>query len=468
MISWFRDSDVVDVIQWAIRLAMLFIVPSRRTPEAARSWLLLIFFLPIPGLILFLLIGSPRFPTWRVDRFRQMRSWLDELRDRLHSSGVVVEPGNDVTALAEKLGFLPAVEGNSMELIDDYDSVIERLVEDIDAAKKHVRILSYIFADDRTGMLVIDALGRAVDRGVDCHVILDAVGSHHWARATLEALQQRGVQARGALPFRPLRHRTRRDMRNHRKLFIVDGGIGYAGSQNIVCRDFRPGVVNRELVARVTGPAVVEMTAVFLTDWYLETEQLLDPEPPIPARSGKCRLQVLPSGADYRLEGFQTLLTWQVDRAQQQVVLVTPYFVPDDSLVSALRTAVARGVEVHIVVSAVIDQPIVNLAQSSYYDQLLRGGVRIHRYRQYLLHAKSVRIDESLGIVGSSNVDIRSFQLNEEVSLLLIDGPSVASLREIQDGYVAGSDELTLGEWRARSPFRKFLEGGARMVGPLL
>jgi cardiolipin synthase len=397
-----------------------------------------------------------------------MRVWFDELGDRLRSSGVLVEPGNEVTSLAEKLGYLPAVEGNRMELIDDYDSVIERLVADIDAAKNHVRILSYIFADDRNGMLVIEALGRAVSRGVDCHVIIDVVGSHHWARGTLAALHERGVQARAALPFRPLRHRTRRDMRNHRKLFIVDGEIGYAGSQNIVCRDFRPGVVNRELVARVTGPAVVEMTAVFLTDWYLETEQLLDPEPRIPAPAGKCSLQVLPSGADYRLEGFQTLLTWQIDRARDQVVLVTPYFVPDDSLVSALRTAVVRGVEVHVIVSAVVDQPIVNLAQSSYYDQLLTGGVRIHRYRDYLLHAKSVRIDDSLGIVGSSNVDIRSFQLNEEVSLLLIDGPSVASLRQIQDGYLAASDELTLGEWRGRSPFRKFVEGGARMVGPLL
>jgi cardiolipin synthase len=468
MISWFRDSDVVDVIQWAIRLAMLFIVPSRRTPEAARSWLLLIFFLPIPGLILFLLIGSPRFPAWRVDRFRKMRAWFDGLRDRLHAKGVLVEPGDEVTALAERLGYLPAVEGNDVELIDDYDGVIQRLVADIDRAKMHVRILSYIFADDRNGMLVIDALGRAVDRGVACHVIIDVVGSHKWARGTLAALQTKGVHACAALPFRPLRHRTRRDMRNHRKLFIIDGEIGYAGSQNIICRDFRPGVVNRELVARVTGPAVVEMTAVFLTDWYLETEQLLDPEPAFPAHAGKCQLQVLPSGADYTLEGFQTLLNWQVDRAQKQVVLVTPYFVPDDSLISALRTAVVRGVEVHVIVSEIVDQPIVNLAQSSYYDELLRGGVRIHRYREYLLHAKSVRIDERLGIVGSSNVDIRSFQLNEEVSLLLLDGPSVASLREIQDGYIAGSDELTLGEWRARSPFRKFLEGGARMVGPLL
>lgn len=468
MFSWFRESDVAVAIEWAIRLTMLVIVPSRRTPEAARSWLLLIFFLPIPGLILFLLIGSPRFPAWRVERFKTMRGWFQKLRDALHASGAIVEPGDEVTALAERLGYLPAVEGNNMELIDDYDGVIDRLVKDIDGAKKHVRILSYIFADDRVGMMVIDALGRAVQRGVECHVIVDVVGSHKWVRRTLAALQERRVQARAALPFRPLRHRTRRDMRNHRKLFIIDGEIGYAGSQNIICRDFRPGVVNRELVARVTGPAVAEMTAVFLTDWYLETEQMLDAEPAIPAPAGKCRLQVLPSGADYPLEGFQTLLAWQVDRAQKQVVLVTPYFVPDDSLVSSLRTAIVRGVEVHVVVSEVVDQPLVNLAQSSYYDQLLSGGVRIYRYRDYLLHAKSVRIDERLGIVGSSNVDIRSFQLNEEVSLLLIDGPSVASLRAIQDGYLAASDELRLGEWRARSPFRKFVEGGARMVGPLL
>jgi cardiolipin synthase len=468
MTSWFGDSDVLDVIQWLIRLTMLVIIPFRRTPEAARSWLLLIFFLPIPGLLLFLLIGSPRFPAWRVERFKRMRSRFDTLRERLHGAEALVEPGNDVTSLAQRLGYLPAVGGNSLELIDDYDGAISRLVADIDQARRHVRILTYIFADDEVGLKVIDALGRAVERGIVCHVLVDVVGSHKWVRRTLRLLREKGVDARAALPFRPLRHRTRRDMRNHRKLFIIDGEIGYAGSQNIICRDFRPGVVNRELVARVIGPAVVEMTAVFLTDWYLETEQLLEDEPPIPASSGKCRMQILPSGADYPLEGFQTLLTWQVDRAEREVVLVTPYFVPDDSLVSALSTAVLRGVDVHVIVSKVVDQPLVNLAQSSYYDQLLSRGVHIHRYRDYLLHAKAVRIDDELGVIGSSNVDIRSFQLNEEVSLLLIDGDSLGRLRQVQDGYLAASEELHLDEWRKRSPFRKFIEGGARMVGPLL
>jgi cardiolipin synthase len=468
MISWFRDSDVIDVIQWTIRLGMLAVVPFRRTSAAARSWLLLIFFLPIPGLLLFLLIGSPRFPAWRVERFKSMRAFLRGLAERLRSSDAVPHEPSEVTSLAQRLGFLPAVEGNGVELLDDYDGVVARLVADIDAARSHVRILTYIFACDEVGCRVIDALGRAVGRGVDCHVLVDVVGSHKWVRKTLRMLNERGVDARAALPFRPLRHRTRRDMRNHRKLYIIDGQIGYAGSQNIICRDFRPGVVNRELAARVTGPAVAEMTAVFLTDWYLETEQMLEPEPPIPAPAGKCTLQVLPSGADYPLEGFQTLLTWQVDRAQREVVLVTPYFIPDDSLVSAMSTAVVRGVDVRVVVSKVVDQPFVNLAQSSYYDQLLACGVRIHRYRDYLLHAKTVRIDDELGIIGSSNVDIRSFQLNEEVSLLLIDGGSLGRLREIQEGYLAGSDELNLDEWRRRSWLRKFAEAMARLVGPLL
>lgn len=468
MISWFSDSMLLYVVEWLIRLGMLLVVPFRRSPAAARSWLLLIFFLPIPGLLLFLLIGSPRFPAWRVQRFDQMRGFLTDLAARLRSGGLVTKRESDITALAERLGYLPPVGGNAIELLDDYDIVVERLVADIDGAQSSVRICTYIFAHDAVGLRVIDALGRAVERGVACHVLIDVVGSHRWVRRTLRLLEQKRVPARAALPFRPLRHRTRRDMRNHRKLFIIDEAIGYAGSQNIICRDFRPGVVNRELVARVTGPAVAEMNAVFLTDWFLETEQMLDQAPAIPAAAGKCDLQVLPSGADYPLEGFQTLLTWQVDRARSEVVLVTPYLIPDDGLLAALSTAVLRGVDVRVVVSAVVDQPLVNLAQSSYYDELLACGVHIHRYREYLLHAKTLRIDQELGIIGSSNVDIRSFQLNEEVSLLLIDGPSLKRLAQIQDGYIAASDELIRSEWRKRSPLRKLAEGGARLVSPLL
>lgn len=457
------------IAEWGIRLTMLAVVPLRRTPAAAASWLLLIFFLPVPGLLLFAAIGSPRFPAWRVERFESLRGFFEDVAGRIAGEAPAAsEKAGEVVELAGRLGHFPAASGNAIELIDDYDTVIARLIADIDAAREHVRLLSYIFADDATAQRVIAALGRAVARGVPCHVLVDPVGSYRWLKGTLHALRGQGVRVRRMLPFRLIRGRTRRDMRNHRKLFLIDGRIGYAGSLNIVAKDFRPGVTNRELVARVTGPVVAAMSAIFVSDWFLETEEMLEPAVALPPPGGASTLQVLPSGANYPLEGFLTLLTWQVARAEREVVLVTPYFIPDEGLLGALITAVLRGVEVHVIVSEVVDQLLVNLAQASYYDELLAHGVRIHRYRGYLLHAKAVRIDDTLGIVGSSNVDVRSFQLNEEVSLLLLDRPAIDELARIQRGYIAGSDELLLAEWRARPRTRRFVENGARLVSPLL
>ena len=188
----------------------------------------------------------------------------------------------------------------------------------------------------------------------------------------------------------------------------------------------------------------------------------------MPEAAGDTIAQVLPSGADYPLRGFETLLVWQIHRAAERAILVTPYLIPDDDLIGAMRTAVTRGVEIDLVVSEVVDQRLVNLAQASYYDELMGCGVRIHRYRGELLHAKNVSVDGRLGIAGSSNVDIRSFQLNEEVSLLLLDAASIARLEEVQRGYLARSDRLDLEAWRRRGRVRRTGEAIARLVSPLL
>lgn len=458
------------IAEWLVRIGALAILPWRRSPAVVRSWLLMIFFLPIPGLLLFVLIGRPRFPKWRQARSRALMPFLAETTHRLTAEALAPldQPQQEIADLASRLGRLPAVGGNAIELLDDYDTVIDRLVADIDAARIHVRLLAYIFADDAVGTRVIDALGRAVARGVAAHVIFDPVGSHAWAKGTVRKLQAADVEVRAALPFHLLRGRTRRDMRNHRKLFLIDGAIGYAGSLNIVARDFRPGVVNRELVARATGPIVTEIEAVFIGDWFLETEQMLDTCPAIPAATGEAIAQLLPSGADFPLHGFETLLVWQIHEARERAIIVTPYFIPDDDLLAAMRTAVVRGVEINLVVSEVVDQRLVNLAQSSYYLELMQCGVRVFRYRDELLHAKNVSIDGRLGIAGSSNVDIRSFQLNEEVSLLLHDRQSIARLEEIQRGYLARSEQLLPDRWRTRGRLRRVGEATARLVSPLL
>ena len=457
------------ICDWVIRIAMLLVVPLRRTPEATRSWLLLIFFLPIVGLLLYLAIGRPRFPAWRRARFASFSPGLTNLSARLDPASMAgSEPRQRVSALVQKLGGWPAVEGNDVEFLDDYDDVVERLIADIDRAQDDVRLLVYIFADDAIGRQVIEALGRAVRRGVVCHVLVDPVGSHRWIRNTIRLLHEAGVETREALPSHWIRGRTRRDMRNHRKLFLIDGAIGFAGSQNIVAKDFRPGITNRELVLRVTGPVVAELAALFVGDWYLETETILSTRIDLPASTGAAIAQLLPSGADYSVEGFETLLVSQVHAARDRVMITTPYLIPDESLLGAMRTAALRGVPVDMIVSAVVDQPFVSLAQRSYYDELLEAGVRIHRYRDDLLHAKSVSIDGTMAIVGSSNVDIRSFQLNNEASLIFYDSTSIATLERIQREYIAHSDPLNLAQWRGRAPLAKVAENLARLVTPLL
>lgn len=453
------------LVEWSIRLAMVVIVPLRRPPEAARSWLLLVFFLPVPALVLYRLIGRPRFPAWRQQRFAEATT----LRRRACAS--LPAPGNPVPGiaeLAERLGEFPATGASDLSLLSDYDLSIDSLVTDIEAAEISVHLLTYIFADDKTGHKVAAALGRAVRRGVDVRVLIDAVGSRPWKRRTLALLAAEGVPCRLVLPVRwwTTVRRARADLRNHRKIAVMDGRLAYVGSQNIVDRNFRRGVVNDELVARVEGPVATAVAAVFASDWYLETREAL-PAPTMPATAA-ASVQVMPSGPDYGVPGFERLLVALIHAAQTRVILVSPYLIPDEALLAALQTAAYRGVTIDLVVSRVVDQRMVRLAQRSFYDELMSMGVRIHRYRRHLLHAKHVSIDDRIGVIGSGNADLRSFMLNAEISMLLYEPAHVAELVVQQAQCMALSDRLDLVEWRRRPMVRSLAENLARLVSPLL
>ena len=462
--------------EWAIRLAMVALVPFRRSPEAARSWLLLLFFLPIPGLLLYLMIGRPAFPKWRTQRFATLPKLFAPSAEAL-AQAVTVAPASladrhqQIATLTRNLGRMPVTGGNRLDVLTDYQGVVDRLVADIDAAQDHVHVLVYIFADDATGQRLIDALGRAAARGLSCRVLIDALGSRLWADDVTEALRAVGVQAHQALPVRPFRWRpARADLRNHRKLTVIDGRIAYVGSQNWVNADFRPGVLNEELMVRVEGPVAASIQAVFLSDWYLEREEFLTGTslfpPPVPI--GDVPLQLLPSGPDYPVAGAERLTVALIYAARQRVVITTPYFIPDEGLIEAMQTAVLRGVEVLLVVSLVQDQRLVGLAQRSFYAELLRSGVRIFLYRGRLLHAKHLTVDDDIASIGSSNVDIRSFTLNAEANLIVYDPAVVATLCKIQRRYFTNSLELDIEQWRQRPRYRKVEENIARLVSPLL
>lgn len=471
--------SLITLSEWTIRIAALVVVPQRRAPAAARGWLLLILFVPFAGLALYLLIGRPAFPAWRQRRAETMAALRQETPPD-GTSGATPDgaegPASEIAHLASAVGAWPPVAGNGLTFHPDYEECITHIIADIDAASHSVDLLAYIFASDRIGERVAAALRRAGERGVRCRVLFDPVGSARWRSRTQALLRDSGASYRQALPLRILRGFTRRDLRNHRKLYLIDGltggGIGWIGSQNIVAPDFRPGVVNRELMVRARGPLVAQMQLQFETDWHLESGGAL----PLPlaapeagrGMAGTAVAQLLPSGPDFAVEGFQSLLVWQLHRAMRRVVIVTPYFIPDTDLLAALRTALLRGVEVDLLLSHVMDQPLVGLAQRSFYAELLAMGVNIHRFPHYLLHAKNLVIDDHLAVVGSSNIDIRSFQLNLELNLLLLDAASVAGVATIQQAWLAESEPLRAEDWNRRPFVQRVVENIARLFDSLI
>lgn len=460
--------------EWVIRAVLLVVVPFRRNPEAAKGWLLLALVDPWLALVLYFLIGRPSLPRERRRHLKRLPALLNDVRARLHGHPNVLKPRIDpvlahAATLAQHLGYLPILGGNAAELLGDYDGVIDRLVADIEAATSHVHLLFYIFADDATGRTVIEALDRATKRGVVCRVLFDAIGSRAWASGLEPRLAAAGVAAHGMLPIGILRRRM--DIRNHRKIAVVDGRIAYTGSQNIVdARNPDDDLVSKELMVRVVGPVALELQAVFVVDWFLETGETLEtPELfPVPVEAGTIAAQALPSGPDFPLENVQRLTVALIHGAQSRVVITTPYFIPDEALMQALETAVLRGVAVHIVVPRAADHPLVRLAQRSYYQELLEAGVVIHQYRERFLHAKHLSIDSEIALIGTSNMDIRSFALNGEISLVFYDRGLAERLRAEQEKYFQRAQRLAPDRWKRRPLPVKVGENLARLLSPLL
>jgi cardiolipin synthase len=462
--------------EWAIQLVMLAVVPFRRTPAAAKGWLLFIFFLPWIGLLLYALIGRPTMPRWRVEQMARLPQAMAKVRERVLNHPNVFHPellpGLEWTGyLAEKLGRMPSLGGNAAEIMVDYDTILARLVTEIDHARNHVHLLYFLFAVDTATVPVIAALGRAVERGVACRVLVDALGSRSTLPILIPKLTALGVDTREMLPVDLFRlKRARLDLRNHRKIAIVDGRVALTGSQNLVASDFVAGINYEELVLRLTGPAVLELQYIFAADWFLETNEVLEGEDifPGPEITGSIPIQALASGPDFPTQNNQRFIVALIHAARNQIKITTPYFIPDEPMLQALQTAVLRGVDVHLVVSETEDQVLVSWAQRSYYEELLEAGVKVHLYQKNFLHAKFLTIDDHIGLVGTSNMDIRSFVLNAEHILVIHDPGMTSRLKTEQQRYISNCRSLALQHWRQR-PFRiKLAEHLARLMSPLL
>ena len=467
--------NALGVVSWAIRIAAFIIVPFRRSPAEARTWLLAFFVAPVPAWLLYLAIGRPEHSKKRKALFAQLPDVLERAvtRSGLSTAGFdtnVFPRQKSIAQLATNLASLPPLPANDIELLPDYDGVIDRLVEDIDAARHHVHLEFYIFANDATAERIMVALERAEGRGVKTRVLIDAMGSFGFSRKTERNLRAAGVEVQRVLPLARRWNASRIDLRNHRKIVIIDGMIGYTGSQNAVDAAVSENFVHQELMCRVRGPIVGALQIVFLGDWYLETETELDDSALFDndRAAGQSVLQTLPTGPDYEQGRVDMIFTEMFYAARDEIVIATPYFVPNEPLLQALKTAATREVKVTLILSRRLDSKIVSYAQRSYYTELLKAGVNIVLFGPDFLHAKHMRIDDCCALIGSSNMDVRSFELNAEISIIIYDQAPIAELRKIETMFIEKSERLDFETWKARSLLAKTTENSMRLLSDLL
>ena len=483
MSGWTWGLIAIIVIDMAIRIAAVIIIPRNRRPTAAMAWLLAIFFIPVIGALLFLLIGFPQLPAARRRKQVEINTRILERSEGV-DFGTVREDAptwfNSLVALNRNLGAMPLTGDNAATVSSNYEASIAHMTQAVREATRYVHVEFYILQVDATTEDFFRALEEAIARGVTVRVLMD-----HWAnrgkpfyKQTCERLDAMGAQWRLMLPVRPIKGEYLRiDLRNHRKLLVVDGHVAFTGSQNMTDSTYnleaniKRGLHWVDIMVRIEGPVVSSMNAVFLGDWFNETGEVLTDEVDLfSTRTGPGDLdcQIVPSGPGFEFQNNLKLFVGLLHAAQERIIVVSPYFIPDESLLVAITSACQRGVQVELFVSETGDQAMVYHAQRSYYEELLRAGVTIWMYKApFILHTKSLTIDDDVAIVGSSNMDLRSFSLNLEMSVLVRGEDFVAQVRAVEGEYRDASRQLTLDEWLKQPLGATILDNLARLTSAL-
>ncbi|WP_027966454.1 cardiolipin synthase [Halomonas halocynthiae] len=451
------------------------------SPPARLAWFIILNVMPYFGVAVYFLFGE-------IDIGKRSQKRHDEIFDEISGSASdfmgekgaanrLVEPVYRQAFLyASSINGFHTVAGNTAELMADANTSVQRIIEDIDEATEHVHVLYYIWLDDTTGKALAEALIRASHRGVTCRAMADGLGSRALLKSALwRRMKEAGVQLAVALPLkRPIKVMltSRFDLRNHRKITVIDGRITYCGSRNSADPEFLPKAKFApwvDIMMRFTGPVVAQNQLLFASDWMQATGEslagftlVLEPE------AGGFPAQVMGVGPTERRAATPQLFSNLIASAQHELILSTPYFVPDATVLEALCAAAHRGVTVTLIYPRKNDSWIVAAVSHSYYHRLLGAGCFIHEYRDGLLHAKTLTIDGKVTLIGSTNLDLRSFDLNYENNILLYDEATTQAVVSRQQEYLDCSDAVALPDVLAWPHYRNIWNNVIATIGPVL
>ncbi len=483
------------LIDLFIRLGLCIrVIMRQRQYGVTLAWLVIILLLPFLGAVVYLFFGENRIGETRAKRARESLNhyhhWLTSIR---HISPVQwnllpssLEP---IHNQADNLVGIPTMNGNNLELIEESEKILCSIIRDINNAKSTCHLQFYIWHDGGTADNVVDALITAAKRGVTCRVLVDSIGAKEFLQGTqIKRLRETGIRVIESLPagfFKALFVRI--DIRNHRKIVVIDGEIAYTGSQNMVDpRYFKQdsGVGQWvDTMVRIKGPVVEALAGTFISDWFLETDQekirsrsLADDIQHIRSiadvhhqpDSGDIPIQFVPSGPSFSQEAIHKLLLTTIYASRKNITLTTPYFVPDESILTALTSAAERGVDVRIIVPEKNDSRLVHYASQARYTAMLESGITIKLFQGGLLHSKTITVDDEFALFGSVNIDMRSFWLNFEATLFIYHKGFTSKLREVQANYESNAHTLTVDNLQKRKFRHRFLENAALIISPLL
>ncbi len=461
------------------------ILRPHRAPTSRIAWVVVIAVIPLLGIIAYVLIGETNIGARRVARARKIISDMPPLAsastDEAESLAATVPAAYDhLFSTAKSINGFNTFGGNSARLYSVSDETINAMIADIDAALDHVHVLFYIWLTDTTGRKMVEALKRAAEHGVCCRVVVDDLGSRGLIKSGYwQDMQDAGVNVAISLPARNPLSRLLRfshgriDLRNHRKIVVIDDHITYCGSQNCADAEFlvkpryAPWV---DAMMRFEGPIARQNQHLFVSDWMAAADESLNEllRQPVRAPRAGFAAQAFGTGPTVRHSAMPEMFESLMFGARQKIVITTPYYVPDESMQDALCAAARRGVDTTIVFPAHNDSFIVAAASHSYYSGLLTAGVKIFEYVGGLLHTKSFTIDGEVTLIGSANMDRRSFDLNYENNILLHDSTMTAEMLCLQEHYISKSNRVMPEEVAAWSWPRRLWNNTIAMLGPLL
>lgn len=487
MVDWTQIWSIASVVllisyQVVILLTLLFLLLDNRKPEKTIAWAIVLILLPVVGLISYMILGR----NLRKEKLLDRKSLMDDDRViKLRTQQLEKLINNEIDlgdAIHDRKNIITFLLKSSKALLSEYNTIkhfsqgidaFESILTDLERAQHHIHMEYYVFEPDAIGRSIKDILIRKAKEGVEVRFIYDSVGSWNLSRKFLKEMEEAGVMTREFLPVRFPWFTSRVNYRNHRKIIVIDGTIGYVGGMNVADRyiEGTPKLgIWRDSHLKLTGGSVRALQLVFCVDWDFVDGKTLDgverffPETRV---ENKKLIQIAASGPDSETSYMMETYFAAIVTAKKFIYITTPYFLPNESILTALRTAALAGVEIRIIIPRKSDSYMVSFASLSYIQSLLKIGVRVYFYRRGFVHAKTMVVDGVISSVGTANMDYRSFDYNLEVNAIIYDEEFANELVSQFNKDIKESEEISLERWRKRKIIDKLRQSAARLFAPI-